>query len=107
MALELLELEELLVAAAVVVELEVDSAVLVELAGVITAEVTWRIAGATVAVVVGAGVEVDVEVDVGAAVLELLELLELLDGQAAATAASSHSNSWFARPLQASSMVID
>lgn len=104
MALELLELEELLVAAAVVVELEVDSAVLVELTGVITAEVTWRIAGATVAVVVGAGVEVDVEVDVGAAVLELLELL---DGQAAATAASSHSNSWFARPLQASSMVID
>lgn len=78
---ELLELEELLVAAAVVVELEVGSAVLVELAGVMAAEVTWRIAGATVAVVVGA----DVEVDVGAAVLELL------DGQAAATSESCHS----------------
>ena len=58
-------------------------------------------AGATVAVVVGADVELDTEVEVGAAVLELL------DGQAAATAESSHSNSWFARPSQASSILID
>lgn len=99
MAPELEELLELLVAAAAVVELEVATAELVELARMMTAEVSWRMAGATVAVVVGADVELDAEVDVGAA--------ELLDGQAAATAESSHSNSWFARPAQASSILID
>jgi hypothetical protein len=93
---ELLELEELLVEAAAVVELVVGSAVLVELAGVITAEVSWRMAGATVEVVVGAAVEVEVGVAV----------LELLDGQAAATAESSHSNSLLARPSQAFSMLM-
>jgi hypothetical protein len=90
---ELLELEELLVAAAVaeLVEL-VGSTVLLELEGVIAAKVSWRIAGAMVEV--GAGVEVEV----GVAVLE--------DEQAAATAVSSHSNLWSARPWQASLMLM-
>jgi hypothetical protein len=88
---ELLELEELLVAAAVaeLVEL-VGSTVLLELEGVIAAAVSWRIAGAMVEV--GAGVEVEVEV--------------LEDEQAAATAVSSHSNLWSARPWQASLMLM-
>jgi len=95
-----LELEELLVAAAVETELEEleGSAVLVELAGVIAAAVSWRIAGAMVEV--GVGVDVDVEEGVGVLVLLLVE------GQAAATALSSHSNLCSARPLQASSMLI-
>jgi hypothetical protein len=95
------ELLETLLAAAVETELEVveeGSAVLVELAGVIAAAVSWRMAGAMVEV----GVGVDVEVEVGVGVL--VELVE--EGQAAATALSSHSNLCSARPLQASSTLM-